>query len=111
MVLDMNETNNTSSTIPRASKRAVRERVKAKREARIKAQQERERTITRLAVDVAVNREAALDHERAAAAAVAKLRDVGETQQAIAELCEISTNDVKTLLALAGEETNEKEDK
>lgn len=108
----MNEIiNNPSSTIPRASKRAVRERVKAKREARIKAAHERERTITRLAVDVAVNREAALEHERAAAGAVAKLRDLGETQQAIADLCEIGTNDVKALLALAGDEANEKETK
>ncbi|WP_199042674.1 hypothetical protein [Glycomyces salinus] len=83
-------------------RQAAIERARRRRQERIRAARERENAVTEAVIDVAVNRAAASDAELAAARAIARLRRMGENQQSIAELCELTAGEVRAALALAG---------
>lgn len=81
-------------------RQAAIERARLRRAERIRTARERENAVTEAVIDVATNRAAAAEAEHAAASSIARLRRMGENQQSIAELCEMTLGEVRAALTL-----------
>lgn len=82
------------------SKRArAAQRAGAIRRRRIAAVREREARIEQTVVDVLAARLAIEEAQRAVTDGIGQLKTLGETQESIAELCEMSPHEIRTALA------------
>jgi hypothetical protein len=92
--------NDSKHTRKGTIRQAAVERARQRRAERIRAARERENAVTDLVIDIATNRAVAADAEYGAARGIVRLRRMGENQESIAELCEMTTGEVRAAIAL-----------
>lgn len=97
--------NDSKHTRKGTIRQAATERARQRRMERIRAARERENAVTELVIDIATNRALASDAEYAAARGIVQLRRMGENQESIAELCEMTPGEVRAAIALSTKET------
>jgi hypothetical protein len=97
--------NDSKHTRKGTVRQAATERARQRRMERIRAARERENVVTELVIDVATNRAVASDAEYSAARGIVQLRRMGENQESIAELCEMTPGEVRAAIALVSRGT------
>lgn len=105
LVFNIDAMNDSKHTRKGTIRQAATERARQRRMERIRAARERENAVTDLVIDIATHRAVAADAEHAAARGIVQLRRMGENQESIAELCEMTPGEVRAAIALSARGT------